>query len=155
FTPDLLSRRDWQASTTLARIAERRGDVSSARQHYEQALELDPTWKSALFGLGSLLATGGDRSRSRALLAEFERLEAAEDELSVAATAAQAKPDDPEAQLALARALRKAGQPRLAADRYARYLGMRADPAAEAEYVDVICELATPEPSGPQASERP
>lgn len=131
-----------QASITLARIAERRGDLPAARQHYEQALEMAPSAKPALFGLGSLLVRVGEEERGRTLLAEFERLAEIDDALAAAASRAQSKPDDPERQVALARALRRAGQLRLAVDRYELALGLREDPAVRAELAAVARDLS-------------
>jgi len=135
-----------QASVSLGRIAERRGDLAAARGHYEEALWMEPRAEPALFGLGSLLVKAGERKRGEALLAEFQRLADIEDELATAVARAQAKPEDPERQLALARALRKAGDLRLAAERYDMALRLRDDAAVRQERAEVVRQLSKQAP---------
>ncbi len=59
-----------KAQNWLGDIAARKGDITDAIGHYEQALELEPNFALAHTNLGSLLATNGDFDEA---MAHFQR----------------------------------------------------------------------------------
>lgn len=69
-----VGENDARLPVLRARAAARQGKTDDAQRWYRRALELDPSDPSALFGLGRLLLTQGQREQGLALLQEHRRV---------------------------------------------------------------------------------
>ncbi len=69
----LMSQQGW-GHAQLGRAYELSGDTKNARQHFQQAIEIDPYLAMTYHWYGLLLAREGDETESRELLARYDRL---------------------------------------------------------------------------------